>query len=231
MPLPPQAVLIGSIELATTDEGNTAQEWDIFVDVPQEPQAILTFYTGQMQDWTAEDPFDGVSRRGGFRMQPLTQQQTYRHPQYGSLRMQITALDDGNATVRLSYSEQPPSISRQRRAMRQGFDMYAVLPPLYAPPAAQQFDEGGGGSERHVNANARVITTLDLPALAAHYMAQLRAAGWQTLQEGMTPSLAWSIWTFVDAEGEGWHAMFTAFQAPERPNTFRLHLDIHADNR
>jgi hypothetical protein len=232
LPLPEAIALIGSMETAVTHEDTTSQEWDLFWDASLTPQAIFDFYAANLPGWNVEDPLEMMHQRGGFQMHIGMEetQRMYVHPKYGSLHMHAELQDGGQTAVHMKLRESSPMLMRQRRQNR-GFDPYAILPVLHAPPDTMQVNEGGGGGSNQVNAGARLIGSIDLVAVESHYTAQLRAAGWELRQSGNTPPIAWSIWQFQDGEGINWDAIFTVFQDAERKNRFRLRLEAHSDNR
>lgn len=91
-------------------------------------------------------------------------------------------------------------------------DLYSVLPSLL-PPLGAQVRDGGGGSGGgpdgySVSAEAEIESELSVAELAAHYEEQLRAAGWERLDDSQSYALAWSAWSFVDDADEAWNATF-----------------------
>lgn len=82
---------------------------------------------------------------------------------------------------------------------------------LWQPPDAREL--GGGGGREPDGAHSYVIlkTDLDLASLASYYSAQLEAAGWRRVDEGLDGPQAWSAWTFTH-EGAPWSGAFSALR-------------------
>jgi hypothetical protein len=99
-----------------------------------------------------------------------------------------------------------------------------TLPTLAAPPSGQQFAEGGSSSSDMVHTHAKLHTDLDTAAVSAHYTAQLAQAGWRRTNAGEAGPLAWSSWTFQDADGQDWQALLTILARPDRAGEFLLAL-------
>lgn len=91
-----------------------------------------------------------------------------------------------------------------------------ILPSLTAPAQSQVVSggssSGGGGASFMVAASAEIESALPIGDLAAHYTAQLEDAGWTSLGESETDSLAWSAWSFTDDDGNDWNGTFYIVQ-------------------
>jgi hypothetical protein len=94
------------------------------------------------------------------------------------------------------------------------------LPQLLPPPGAHLQSTGGGGGGNRVSAEAEIRTSLSATELAAHYTAQLEAAGWEALDDSAADTIAWSAWHFEDEQENAWTATFYIIQLGDSPDTF-----------
>ena len=144
-----------------------------------------------------------------------------------SLRIMCLPAPDDHTTIQIVVAEQP-AISPQTRRHMMERDVAQVLPPLAAPPGSRQMQGGGGTTGPDMGeSHATIETDLDVPAIGAHYQAQLERAGWTGRGNGTSGPIAWSAWDFKDEAGEPWTAVFTAVQRPDVPR--RFHLWLRAD--
>ena len=132
-----------------------------------------------------------------------------------------------------------------RRRRRIDPEALFVMPLLTPPPRSRTDDEGvhtghlappfearttggsyGGRAWEHDGAFSFVAleTDLDLPAVTAHYTAQLEEVGWSRSGEGIVGPQAWAAWTFSDNEQSPWTAAFTALRLPASPRRYLLNL-------
>ncbi|HEY5671963.1 MAG TPA: hypothetical protein VIS10_18370 [Anaerolineales bacterium] len=81
----------------------------------------------------------------------------------------------------------------------------SLIPSLKAPAGTQTL---GGGAGSSGDGSAYVSTDLDssltVEALLEHYNAQLVAGGWELVEQGTTPVVAWSTWELADMDGDVW---------------------------
>lgn len=106
--------------------------------------------------------------------------------------------------------------------MAGGGMMGAGILPQLTPPQNVQVRSGGMGSGGNsVSADAELQTSvLSLGDIAAHYVAQLAAAGWEQLGSSRADVVEWSAWGFTDALGNRWIATFYIVQKGNTPDTF-----------
>ena len=81
----------------------------------------------------------------------------------------------------------------------------SLIPSLEAPVGTQML---GGGAGSSGDGSAYVSTDLDssltAEALLEHYNTQLVAGGWELVEQGTTPVVAWSTWELADKDGDVW---------------------------
>jgi hypothetical protein len=99
-----------------------------------------------------------------------------------------------------------------------------ILPALQPPPGAQLRSSGGGGGGNYVSAEAEIQASLPAAELAAHYSAQLAAAGWEQLDASSAAAVEWSAWRLRDAQDVPWTATFYIVQKGDSPNIFLMTL-------
>lgn len=140
----------------------------------------------------------------------------------------VSSLADEPAVMRLNISRSSPGdICTQGPVPYQSVTT-GILPQLAPPPNAQVRSSGGGGGGTMVSADAEVQTVLTAEELAAHYNAQLVAAGWEQLDASSANAIAWSAWRLSDANGNPWTATFYIVQKGDSPNTFLMTLRADA---
>ena len=132
--------------------------------------------------------------------------------------------DDPEALFVMPMLTPPPRSRHSDEGERTGF----LAPPFDARPSG---GSSGGSGWEHDGAYsfAALETELDPASLAAHYAAQLEAAGWSRSGGDTSGPQVWSTWTFSDAKGYPWAAVFTVLHIPETPRRYLLHL--RADRR
>src|SRR5690606_33433180 len=81
-----------------------------------------------------------------------------------------------------------------------------VLPRLVPPEQTQVRGSGSTRSGNSVSAEAELRSPLSALELAAHYEAQLEAAGWERLDQSAVDAIAWSAWTFAGEDANAWDA-------------------------
>ncbi len=104
-----------------------------------------------------------------------------------------------------------------------------ILPQLTPPPNAQVRGSGMGSGGTFVSADAEIQTDMPVADLAAHYTAQLAAAGWEQLDASSAAAVEWSAWRFTDEQGNTWTATFFIAQRGDSPNAFFTTLRADAD--
>jgi hypothetical protein len=220
LPLPNGARVVGSQLL-----GSVAT---MILDVDSPAQRVLDFYRDRLQaaGWTELEQHMGW--HGGFtpsaRFGPDL---TFCHSSRGpSLSVHATDVEGAPADVRLNLNIDTRN-SPCAAQLRHG-GMFEILPNLTPPAGAQQIPQGGGGGSGSFHSNATLSSNLDLAAVSAHYVQQLRTANWTPQSEGISGPVAWSAWSFKDDTGEDWRGLFFVLRRPEAEGQYVLYL--HADS-
>jgi hypothetical protein len=102
----------------------------------------------------------------------------------------------------------------------------SVIPTLLPPPRAREYLGGMGGSSGpdSEESTATLRTDLAPEEIAAHYAAQLGAAGWRRGDEGSGGPLAWSTWETADEGVEAWAGVFSAVRWPGFDGFYELRV-------
>ncbi len=223
-PLPPGARIVGSLVTARPT---------IALATDQSGEEVIAFYTEQLTaaGWTAPEdmpPRQGGFLHSGFGLAGRTYIDFYRDDG-PSLNLSTSTTSGGRTSVLISQMRE--GAGPMRRGMHRGprgrsmqYDIFSIFPPIASPPNSQQFQEGGGGGDDRVTTTARVETDLDLPALAAHYNAQLERGDWQRTDGGENDPVAWSTWSFESEEKEPWRALLVILKRPDVPRHYWVHL-------
>lgn len=220
LPLPEDSTIVGT--LLRGPYGLT-----VFLDAPLSPDAVRTFFRERLTaaGWTLPAPNRHMPRAGGFLHVAGADGERLlfcQGPRGPALWLQADPATAGRTPVQLELvtdARHTPCAPQQRAP-----DPWAALPPLAAPPSAQQFPEGCGSSSDMVYTHARLRTDLDLAAVAAYYTTQLEQAGWRRADAGEAGPLAWSGWAFQQADGQDWQGLLTILARPGRPGEFLLAL-------
>jgi hypothetical protein len=101
----------------------------------------------------------------------------------------------------------------------------ALMPTLTAPVPMAVYSSGGGGDSNSSETTIRFEADTDVAALAEHYIAQLKAHGWELLGTSQTEEMAWSGWSF-SAESRNYTALFTVVRLPDADNRFQTTLRV-----
>lgn len=152
--------------------------------------------------------------------------------------MAASRLDDEPAVLRININRSIlGDICSQLPAdggmMGDGMMGAGILPQLVPPPNVQVRSSGSssgmGSSGNSVSADAELQTSvLSLGDIAAHYVAQLAAAGWDQLGSSRADAVEWSVWGFTDAQGNRWTVTFYIVQKGDTPGTFLATLRADA---
>jgi hypothetical protein len=60
-------------------------------------------------------------------------------------------------------------------------------------------------------------TSLTAEELLAHYNAQLKEAGWELVDQGLTEVVGWSAWKLADKDGKEWGGTLMVMEKPLIP--------------
>jgi hypothetical protein len=106
-----------------------------------------------------------------------------------------------------------------------------IFPQLLPPPDTLVQSSGGGGGGNYVSAEAQLESSLTAAELSEHYEAQLVKAGWARLEQSAAGgAVAWSAWSFTDAEEQAWTATFTIVRKGGEENDYLADLRADADD-
>lgn len=119
----------------------------------------------------------------------------------------------------------PPGPPRHMRRLPSR-NIVSLLPALEAPEGSNLIGGGSGGSLNGAHSELTIETNIDLPALIAHYKAQLEQAECVLIEEGQNGSLAWITWTLKE-DDELWHGFF--FILKELDQEYYLNMRMKSD--
>jgi hypothetical protein len=239
--------LIGSV--ASQVEGQPAG-WDIVLDTNRPVAEVVAGYERVFneQGWQplTQHPLFPVER--GFRAAPppgmpdLSALPTALREQMARMQafrpeQRIFCAPVGTGTLTLDVRPRPSAPTdvlirldvgkRSLCAMAQQMESSVIdrMPALIAPQGIRLTPHGGGGSDEEWTSQARAVTDERAADLAAHFAAQLEAAGWIRQAAGAAEPVAWSTWT-VPGNPEGYGFLYVL----EKPGTSRrdLYVEITA---
>lgn len=231
IPVPQGMSVVGGIVRSEARYGEP--ETEVVLDAPVGAEAAVEAYRALMGSgeldggrWAEQD---WLARQGrGFVSRPVVETAVFCRGRRGpALLVDAEAGDDGGSEVRLSLipagRDTPCAYEEERRD--RGPD--SVIPALIAPPEAYEV-EGGSASFGGSAESATTALRTDLPPgdLAAHYAAQLTAAGWGRADEGSDGPVAWSSWEVADKDGEAWEGVFVAARFPRSGRYYELQVSI-----
>ncbi len=193
VPLPTGARIIGS-------KVSAGDNFEIVLDVKDTPEAIQAFFATQLKGF--ESKGSTSINRGGFVFSSSQQERAYQSDQQFcrpdlSFSVTIYRLDAAIKDVRLRLNRYDCEINAPSSL---------TLPKLAPPTGAQvrQLISGYGGD---VASSVRLETTLAVAEIYAHYIAQLQAAGWQSLETVTLKVGAVGSLELKDASGKTWRML------------------------
>lgn len=205
-PLPPEAVVVGSV---TTDQGAEQTYWNILLSSPQSADELEAFYAGAFSGEAWGQP-GGYQSSGFVANEPRTM--AFCHLESGLLvNLSLSEMAEGGAGINLSIMDIPqaPACGEQQQPYHD--EASGLLPALTAPPGIRQQNSGGGsggssGPGGIVSAyrTATLSGNLSAAEIGDHYNGQLQGNGWTLASSGGEGDAAWSTWTFLDDEGKEW---------------------------
>jgi hypothetical protein len=201
------------------------------------PEQIYDLYDARLRaaGWDKPD-WDSFLGRGGFTAGHSIHRMFayYKGDEGPTLHVLAYDVADGSSEVRLNLNTVPqPRQNREqmeRMAQMHAFTVEQIIPDLKPPRGGWQQPGGSSGGGNHWNSNTEMVTEQDASSVAAHYISQLEVGGWIRVGEGQQDGLAWSIWDYVDKEGEPWIGQLFIMErplekiAPKR----RYFLSVHA---
>jgi hypothetical protein len=151
-----------------------------------------------------------MSRHWAFR----PEHRTYCAPGgAGSLALTVTPRPTAPADVQIRIDTGQWGPCAMEEQTDQG--IAGRMPALTVPPGVALMPRGGGGSADEWTSLARAMTDQRAADLAAHFAAQLEAAGWVRQAAGAADPVAWSTWT-IPGPPEG-HGFLYVLEKPGTP--------------
>lgn len=201
LPLPPDAVIIGSVTSPDRDHGM------VILDVPGSPQEAVSSITSELE--TAGWQQDRGPRSRGFQpSEPLLVTFCKGDEQGISVSVKERGPQEP-ADVRLTLGSGASCGFHGPRESSQS----SLLPQLRPPDGASQIPvtQGGGGGTGlatlgHAQMASLVGTTMAATSLEEYYRAQLLEQDWELLTTNTDEGAAWSFWHLTDEEGQDWAA-------------------------
>lgn len=173
----------------------------VVLDSPLSPKKVLAFYMERLpaDGWTALHHAGNMWNGFQSHHQPdAILGQFARGPAEPALNV-LAQTHDGSVDVRLYLTTQIPDPAPSlRRSLGEGGPrpLDSCIPGLTAPPRARVRHEGGQFTPVAADSLARLVSELDLPAVALHYTEQPGDAGWTVTDESQDGTVAWSRWRF-----------------------------------
>ena len=189
----------------------------IILDVDKAPEEITAFYAKALSE-NGWQPAPQVSSGGGF-VGPADVGERYCL-KGGEAYLEIMSLakSEGPTDVRLNLTSPVDSHMCQeggQESMDQGM---SLIPPLKAPRGAQMTGGGGGSSgDGSAYSSTDMESSLTAEELLAHYNAQLEAAGWEFVDQGLSDVVGWSAWKLTDKDGKEWGGTLMVMEKPLVP--------------
>ncbi len=176
----------------------------IILDVPMTPEEITAFYAKALsgKGW---QPAPQVSPGGGF-VGPADVVERYCSKE-GEAYVEIWSQEraGGPTDVRLNLTAPADSHMCQEQGPQSMDQGMSLIPSLKAPSGAQMTGGGAGSSgDGSAYSSTDMETSLTAEELLAHYNAQLKEAGWELVDQGLTDVVGWSTWKLKDKDGKAW---------------------------
>lgn len=210
--------------------GARARSTTVVVATPEAPDSALAAYTRALESAGWRRAPDPMAERGGFVSVPRRWPTTLCRD---SSFVMATAAPRGDSAggagakggsrlhIALVTGERgSPCDARIRtESIRTNDD--PPFPPLRAPAGAETRGMGSNSSSSTGDDGARsreiqtlLTTPMSVGSLAAHYAAQLRAAGWTVREVTANGDVAVQVVEMRDSAGRPWRGLLTAFAAP-----------------
>lgn len=215
---------------------------------PMEDAGVAAFDALTAAGWREDEPWWHANRFGGFSDEDGSADDAGMPTGRGRARMGHVRLargqdeptlllmtapapEAGHSTLALHVNGDPSSPARANLGQAR---LEPILPQLTPPPGIGQLAHGGGDGESRVESNGTVEgPTLSLPAVAAHYGAQLVRAGWQLDASQSLEQAAWSQWSFARG-GQPWRGVLVLMKITDTPQPramATLHTEYIGDPR
>jgi hypothetical protein len=212
IPLPEGARVVASVR-----ERETFQQ--IILDMTQTPEEITAFYAKALGE-SGWQPAPQGSPGGGF-VGPADVGERYCLRE-DEAYLEVWSLEKpgGLTDVRLNLTVPADVYMCQERGPESMDRGMSLIPSLKAPRDAQMRGGGGGGSgDGSAYSSTDLETSLTAGELLEHYNAQLKEAGWELVDQGLTEVVGWSAWRLTDEDGDEWGGTLIVMEgrvAPDR---------------
>ncbi|MCC5667558.1 hypothetical protein LC653_27670 [Nostoc sp. CHAB 5784] len=239
LPLPNGAKVAASIIYNNADK---QESFEIFLDASQSPEQVQAFYREQLLSagWQSLDAFSRTANRGFVSTDStLPERSTFCKTSIGPFLSIITRrwsntftdvsllLNSGFLILSAGHSynnaNNPCSDKFRQRYLNaaERFDI-APMPLLSAPPktSISVSPYGSGVGNDSLISKATLKTELDSQALASHYEAQFKQAGWTRIDAKSGKSLILSVWMLKDKKGKSWQAILTLTKNDSQPSQY-----------
>lgn len=240
--LPPEAAVLGTLVQSFYINGDPIQQERVLGRTAASPEAAAADYTSRVPaGWRIPEPYEPVGR--GF--------VSSRGDGRSAAQVDLCSEGASGHVASVEFGERPgggsyvtasrwaasrwlgdPCSSPEERAARypEGFpdDLSQQLPVLRAPQGVRLDETGGGGSGDYHVSSATLYSDAAIGDVAAHFGAQVEAAGWTERTGAVGDDLAVSFWT-RDSDDGPLTLTFTA--QPEDAGEFSLRLVLLAQPR
>ena len=227
IPIPDGTSIVGSRPLGD----GPRSEVEVVLDADMTAEQVREAYRCLMTeaDWSESDRHRGPLGSGFVSSAPPDVLLFCKGERGPALFVRAREQKDAPTDVRLSLiTDERRSPCSPKGPEHHGL-FESILPALEPPPGTLFLPRSAGGGDDDVESTAILETDLDLADIGAHYVAQLRSAGWTLTGKGQEGPQAWSAWSFSDEENRPWIGLLVALRLPEPP---RQHfLQIHARRR
>ena len=194
--LPLELTLPAGARIIGTQVGS-GNNFEIVLDVKDTPEAIQAFYAAQLKGFESKGSLS--ANRGGFVFSSTQETRAYQSDQLYcrpdlSFSVTVFRLDAAIKDVRLKFNTYDCQFNAPS----------SLTLPKLAPPTSAEVRgiSSSYGGDR--SSSVRLETALGTAEIYAHYIAQLQAAGWQTLETVTLKVGAVGSLELKDASGKTW---------------------------
>ena len=191
--LPAGARIIGT-------QVRSGNNFEIVLDVKDTPEAIQAFYAAQLKGFESKGSLS--ANRGGFVFSSTQETRAYQSDQLYcrpdlSFSVTVFRLDAAIKDVRLKFNTYDCQFNAPS----------SLTLPKLAPPTSAEVRgiSSSYGGDR--SSSVRLKTALGTAEIYAHYIAQLQAADWQTLETVTLKVGAVGSLELKDASGKTWRML------------------------
>lgn len=226
LPLPEGATVLGGLSQKDGPYGI-----QIVLDAPRPAQEVIDFYT---QAFTAQGLKQPEMPPMGQVFVPATPQSATFCRDDNSLAISVSTfeMEGGLTDVRLHlHTDTQSSVCQFRGGIMSGAQQ--LLPQLKLPQGAGmgRGSMGGGSSSGSAYSSADIQSDLSLAEISQHYAGQLKALGWEMIDEDQSGKTAWSAWTLpseASDDGSQWIGTLLVMASPvdEKAYTSMVRVDL-----